>query len=63
MVCPHFTLDATCATVSPYIKKQVEARVAAGEFSSMSDLVNIALTEFLAKQESVKAEGRKVVIE
>lgn len=46
--------NTICATVSPYTKKQVDALVEAGDFSSMSDLVNVALTEFLVKYEVVK---------
>lgn len=37
------------ATVSPYIKRQAEELVAKEEFSSMSDLVSIALAEFIGK--------------
>ncbi|WP_091689704.1 hypothetical protein [Methanococcoides vulcani] len=37
------------ATVSPYVKKKAEELVATEEFSSMSDLVNIALAEFIGK--------------
>ncbi|TGC08014.1 hypothetical protein [Methanolobus halotolerans] len=46
--------NTICATVSPYTKRQVDALVEAGDFSSMSDLVNVALTEFLVKYESLK---------
>jgi Arc/MetJ-type ribon-helix-helix transcriptional regulator len=41
--------DSIHATVSPYIKKQAEALVETEEFSSMSDLVSIALAEFIGK--------------
>ena len=46
--------ETICATVSPYLKKQVDILVEAKEFSSRSDLVNIALTEFLTNYESRK---------
>jgi Arc/MetJ-type ribon-helix-helix transcriptional regulator len=46
--------DTICATVSPYTKKQVEALVDSGEFGSMSDLVGVAITEFLAKYHAEK---------
>lgn len=35
------------ATVSPYIKRQAEDLLATEDFSSMSDLVSIALAEFI----------------
>jgi Arc/MetJ-type ribon-helix-helix transcriptional regulator len=41
--------DSIHATVSPYLKKQAEALVETEEFSSMSDLVSIALAEFIGK--------------
>jgi Arc/MetJ-type ribon-helix-helix transcriptional regulator len=37
------------ASVSPYIKEQAEALVESGNFGSMSDLVSIALAEFIGK--------------
>lgn len=42
------------ATVSPYIKKKADELVANKEFSSISDLVNTALTEFISKYEAEK---------
>jgi Arc/MetJ-type ribon-helix-helix transcriptional regulator len=36
-------------TISPYLKKQADALVDSDEFSSMSDLVSIALAEFIGK--------------
>lgn len=36
-------------TVSPYIKKRADELVESKQFSSVSDLVNIALTEFITK--------------
>lgn len=41
--------EAIHATVSPYIKKKADELVAKKDFSSMSDLVNTALTEFIVK--------------
>ena len=41
--------NTICATVSPYIKKQVDELVASGDFSSMSDLVSIAISEFIGR--------------
>ncbi|WP_292471614.1 hypothetical protein [Methanolobus sp.] len=35
------------ASVSPYIKEQADALVDSGNFGSMSDLVSIALAEFI----------------
>lgn len=35
------------ATVSPYLKEQVEELVATGKFSSISDVVSIAISEFV----------------
>ena len=37
------------ATITPYVKRKAEELVASEEFSSMSDLVNIALAEFIGK--------------
>jgi Arc/MetJ-type ribon-helix-helix transcriptional regulator len=48
--------ETICATVSPYTKKQVEALVDSGEFGSMSDLVGVAITEFLTKYNAKKEE-------
>lgn len=42
------------ATVSPYIKKKADELVANKEFSSISDLVNTALTEFINRYEIEK---------
>lgn len=36
-------------SVSPYLKDQAEALVESGDFSSMSDLVSIALAEFIGR--------------
>lgn len=36
-------------TVSPYLKKQADQLVESEDFSSMSDLVSIALAEFIGK--------------
>lgn len=41
--------DTICATVSPYTRRQVEELVKNKEFGSMSDLVGVAITEFLMK--------------
>lgn len=57
------------ATVSPYLKKQADELVATEEFSSMSDLVSIALAEFIGrynreqKENLVKQEEPVVVAE
>ncbi|WP_321430504.1 hypothetical protein [uncultured Methanolobus sp.] len=37
------------ASVSPYIREQAEMLVESGNFGSMSDLVSIALAEFIGK--------------
>lgn len=51
-------------TVSPYIKKQAEELVATEEFSSMSDLVSIALAEFIGryKRERLETEANDLVL-
>lgn len=38
-----------CATVSPYIAEKVDVLVEEKKFSSVSDLVGVALAEFLVK--------------
>jgi Arc/MetJ-type ribon-helix-helix transcriptional regulator len=43
----QYKKESIHATVSPYIKKQAEELVASGDFSSMSDLVSVALAEFI----------------
>jgi len=54
-LCNHYVMairyrkESIHATVSPYIKKQAEELVATEEFSSMSDLVSIALAEFIGR--------------
>ena len=45
----QYKKESIHATVSPYIKKQAEELVATGDFSSMSDLVSIALAEFIGR--------------
>ncbi|WP_440953871.1 ribbon-helix-helix domain-containing protein [Methanosarcina sp. Mfa9] len=45
----QYKKEKISATVSPYIKKQVDELVKNKEFSSVSDLVSTALTEFLVK--------------
>lgn len=49
--------ETICATVSPYTKKQVDMLVESGEFSSMSDLVSVAITEFLTKYNAEKQKA------
>jgi Arc/MetJ-type ribon-helix-helix transcriptional regulator len=44
------------STVSPYIAEKMERLVKDDKFSSVSDLVSIAVTEFLVKYE----DGAKV---
>lgn len=48
--------DTICATVSPYTRRQVEDLVENGDFGSMSDLVGVALTEFLMKYNGPKTD-------
>ena len=61
--------ETICATVSPYLKSQVETIVKKGEFSSTSDFVCIALMEFISKLEAKsesctqKMTTRKVVVD
>ena len=45
----QYKKEKISATISPYIKKQVDELVESGNFSSVSDLVNTALAEFLVK--------------
>lgn len=44
------------ATVSPYLKRKIDALVETEEFSSVSDLTTTALTEFLYKYELEQEE-------
>lgn len=41
-------------TLSPYLKKRLDVMVLSGDFSSLSDLATMALSEFVAKYESEK---------
>ena len=58
------------ASVSPYIKEEAEALVESGKFGSMSDLVSIALAEFIGaynrkqkEKESLSSnEGQKIPV-
>ena len=49
--------ETICATVSPYVKKRVLECVAEEEFSSMSDLVSVAVTEFIARHDAEKQKN------
>ncbi|WP_292461740.1 hypothetical protein [Methanolobus sp.] len=59
----QYKKESIHATVSPYIKKQAEELVDTGDFSSMSDLVSVALAEFIGhykreqKEKDMEAEG------
>jgi Arc/MetJ-type ribon-helix-helix transcriptional regulator len=55
--------ETICATVSPYTKKKVDELVESGEFSSMSDLVSVAITEFLTKYLAEKQQSGRIVHE
>ncbi|ADI73568.1 hypothetical protein Metev_0662 [Methanohalobium evestigatum Z-7303] len=48
--------NTICATVSPYVKKRVDDLVNSNDFSSMSDLVSQALSEFIANYEKKDKE-------
>jgi len=48
--------ETISATVSPYLKVQVEEIVETGEFSSTSDFVTIAIMDLIKKLESKKDE-------
>jgi Arc/MetJ-type ribon-helix-helix transcriptional regulator len=41
-------------TMSPYLKKQLDVMVESGDFSSLSDLATMALSEFVAKYTAEK---------
>ncbi len=50
--CPkpgHAKKENINATLSPHLAKRMDQLVLAGEFSSVSDLISIAVTEFLMK--------------
>jgi len=49
------------ATVSPYLKEQVEELVATGKFSSISDVVSIAISEFVGayKRDQVEKDRQQ----
>ncbi|WP_135390428.1 hypothetical protein [Methanolobus halotolerans] len=59
----QYKKESIHATVSPYIKKQAEELVESKDFSSMSDLVSIALAEFIGrykreqKEKDMEVEG------
>lgn len=50
------------ATVSPILKKQAEELVKIGDYSSVSDIIEAALTLFFHIREE-KEKAKKVVIE
>ena len=52
----HYKKESIHATVSPYIKKQAEELVSTGDFSSMSDLVSVALAEFIGRYKREQIE-------
>lgn len=52
--------ETICATVSPYLKKQVEELVASEDFSSMSDLVSIAISEFVGAYKRQQKEKKSL---
>lgn len=49
------------ATVNPYLKEQVEELVATGKFSSISDVVSIAISEFVGayKRDQVEKDRQQ----
>ncbi|TGC11572.1 hypothetical protein [Methanolobus halotolerans] len=57
----QYKKESIHATVSPYIKKQAEELVATGDFSSMSDLVSIALAEFIGRYNREQKEKEAVL--
>lgn len=65
MAAPGRNKETISATVSPYIKKQVEELVASGDFSSMSDFVSIAISEFIGiyKREQKSRQDKEVEAE
>ncbi|WMW22769.1 hypothetical protein RE476_02805 [Methanolobus mangrovi] len=52
----QYKKESIHATVSPYIKKQAEELVDTGDFSSMSDLVSVALAEFIGRYKREQKE-------
>jgi len=54
--------DTICATVSPYVKRRVLELVDSDDFSSMSDLVSVAVTDFIARYDSKPRNTEKNVI-
>jgi Arc/MetJ-type ribon-helix-helix transcriptional regulator len=49
MAIPKKKKENVTITLSPYLKKQLDQMVESGDFSSMSDLATMALTEFIGK--------------
>lgn len=49
-------------TVSPRIGKQIDALAETGEFSSQSDIVSVALTEFFVREERRGHEKRMALL-
>jgi len=68
MVKPIRRKEVIGATVSPWVKTEALKLVETGEFSSLSDLVSVAITRFITeynagKTESMKTETRKDAVE
>jgi len=57
----QYKKESIHATVSPYIKKQAEELVDTKDFSSMSDLVSIALAEFIGRYKREQKEREEAV--
>ncbi|WP_048181329.1 ribbon-helix-helix domain-containing protein [Methanosarcina sp. MTP4] len=45
----QYKKEKISSTISPYLKNRIDEFVDSGEFSSVSDFVNTAIAEFIAK--------------
>ncbi len=50
--------DTISVSIPPYLKAKLKELVDSGEFSSVSELITIAISEFIGKYESRKAEQK-----
>lgn len=54
---PRKKKENVTITISPYLKKQLDIMVESGDFSSLSDLATIALSEFVSKYNAQKGSN------
>ncbi|RLI75449.1 hypothetical protein DRP05_14835 [Archaeoglobales archaeon] len=46
-------------SISPYLKKKLKEMEESGEFANVSEIVNLAIAEFIGKYEAGKLKPRK----